>query len=39
MRGGLVGWLFGLLLVRPAFEEHVRQHLQQTRQELTTGRG
>ncbi len=38
MRGGLVGWLFGLLLVRPAFEEHVRQHLQQTRQELTTGR-
>ncbi len=38
MRGGLAGWLFGLLLVRPAFEKHVREHLLQTQQELTTGR-
>lgn len=38
MRGGLAGWLVGLLLVRPAFEKHVREHLLQTQQELTTGR-
>lgn len=38
MRGGFAGWLFGLLLVRTAFEKHVREHLLQTQQELTTGR-
>ena len=38
MRGGFAGGLFGLLLARPAFEKHVREHLLQTQQELTTGR-
>jgi hypothetical protein len=27
MRGGLIGWLFGLALVRPLFERHVADHL------------
>lgn len=27
MRAGVLGWFLGLLLVRPAFERHVRDHL------------
>jgi hypothetical protein len=29
MRGGLVGWLFGLAAVRPVFERHVVDHLRE----------
>jgi hypothetical protein len=27
VRGGLVGWLFGVLVVRPVLDAHVRLHM------------
>jgi hypothetical protein len=29
VRGGLVGWIFGVLVVRPVFDAHARSHLAQ----------
>lgn len=29
MRGGLLGWIFGVAAVRPVFERHVGSHLRQ----------